>query len=137
MTKRIWTTVAGLIAVTAVFSLTLGGIAVATPETGETTELDCTVCHDKPGSKLLTDEGKYYEVMGSLDGFDGVVSVFGECTSCHVKKPGSLKLTQNGRRFKRLVGDMEGVKEFIGEEHPFPPGDGEEVCCEDVEEPDS
>ena len=75
-------------------------------------------CHDKPGSKLLTDEGKYYELMGTLDGFDDVTQVFGECTTCHVKKPGSAKLTQTGRLFQRLIDDMSGLRTYLQEQHP-------------------
>jgi cytochrome c553 len=105
-----------------------GGPAVASNEIAkQENNMVCTSCHDKPGSKLLTDEGKYYELMGTLEGFTNVETVFGKCTSCHVRKPGSLKLTPNGRKFERLVGDMQGLREMLEADHPVPPvdaGDG-------------
>ena len=79
--------------------------------------LACTVCHDKPGSRLLTDKGKYYEALGSLDGYDQVAA-FSECTGCHVRKPGSHKLTANGKRFFWAVQDMEGLRKWLEENHP-------------------
>ena len=42
----------------------------------------------------------------------------GECTTCHVKKPGSAKLTKAGKAFQSLVGDMSGLKVYLQEEHP-------------------
>lgn len=87
--------------------------AIAKQEGG----LVCTACHDKPGSKLLTDQGKYYETTGSLEGFDELESSFGRCTYCHVKKPGSLKLTKVGKRYQWMMDDMEGVKEWLIERH--------------------
>ena len=80
--------------------------------------LTCTVCHDKPGSKLYTDRGKYYELMGTLEGFDEIVAVFQKCTTCHVKKPGSEKLTAEGRRFSRLMLDMDDLKDWVRSSHP-------------------
>jgi hypothetical protein len=80
--------------------------------------LACTVCHDKPGSKLLTDRGKYYEAVGTLDGYDRVHYAFGSCTSCHVSKPGSAKLTKTGLEFAAVVHDMRGLKQFLDEHHP-------------------
>lgn len=79
--------------------------------------LTCTVCHDKPGSRLLTDQGKYYEAMGSLEGYDQVAA-FAECTSCHVRKPGSQKLTSTGKRFFWAVQDMQGLRKWLEENHP-------------------
>ena len=67
---------------------------------GKQEGLSCTVCHDKPGSKLLTDQGKYYETMRTLAGFDELKATFGACTSCHVTKPGSKKLTAKGKEFQ-------------------------------------
>lgn len=98
--------------------LAVDGTAVASNEIAEREDLVCTTCHDKPGSKLLTDRGKYYELMRSLDGYDEVTQVFGECTTCHVRKPGSVKLTQTGRLFQRLVDDMAGLRIYLKEQHP-------------------
>jgi cytochrome c2 len=80
--------------------------------------LNCTACHDKPGSKLLTDEGKYYELMGNLDGFAQLEKTFRSCTACHVARPGSTKLTAEGRKFADLVKDMEGLRDYLAKQHP-------------------
>jgi hypothetical protein len=87
----------------------------------EQEKLACTVCHDKPGSKLLTDKGKYYESARTLAGFDEIQANFGACTTCHVAKPGSKKLTRQGKQFQELVGNMEGLKAWMKEHHPAPP----------------
>ncbi len=79
--------------------------------------LTCTVCHDKPGSRLLTNKGKYYETMKSLEGYDQVTA-FAECTNCHVRKPGSQKLTATGKRFAGAVHDMAGLRKWLEENHP-------------------
>lgn len=100
-------------------SLLVGPPADASNAIAEREQMQCTGCHDKPGSRLLTDEGKYYEAVGTLDGFADVAAVFGECTSCHVTKPGSLQLTTTGKRFRRLVGDMDGLRELLESEHVF------------------
>lgn len=110
----------------AIALLWIGQPAVASNEIAEQEGLVCTSCHDKPGSKLLTDEGKYFEIMRSLEGFDQVETVFGSCTTCHVKKPGSLKLTPTGKRFDRLVGDMQGLKGMLEADHPKAPADVED-----------
>lgn len=86
----------------------------------EREDLACTSCHDKPGSKLLTDRGKYYEQMGTLVGFDELEARFTRCTSCHVRKPGSLKLTETGRRYRWMMGDMDGIRQWLMERHPRP-----------------
>ncbi len=78
----------------------------------------CTSCHDKPGSKLLTDRGKYYELMSSLDGYDEITAAFSECTTCHVRKPGSVKLTKKGRQFQWMLTDMEGLRALVLGHHP-------------------
>jgi len=78
----------------------------------------CTTCHDKPGSKLLTDEGRYFELTRSLEGYDELEAEFGRCTSCHVRKPGNTKLTKTGRRYQRLMTDMEGIRDFVLDRHP-------------------
>jgi len=78
----------------------------------------CTTCHDKPGSKLLTDEGKYFELTRTLEGYSELEAEFGRCTSCHVRKPGNAKLTKTGRRYQRLMSDMEGIRDFVLDRHP-------------------
>ena len=116
----------------------------------EETQLVCTTCHDKPGSKLLTDEGKYFEAMATLDGFDEVSEVFGACTSCHARKPGSRRLTANGKQFRRLMQDMEGIRQYAVAHHQWwedveiemvAPGGMEEmeepVTPEEAEEPEA
>lgn len=95
-----------------------GQTAVASNEIADSENMVCTTCHDKPGSKLLTDKGKYFELMRTLDTYEEVTELFGECTSCHSRKPGSTKLTAMGRRFAHLVEDMDGLKELLDTEHP-------------------
>lgn len=80
--------------------------------------LACTVCHDKPGSKLYTDKGKYYEATGSLEGFDEVIQAFRACTTCHVKKPGSQKFTPQGKRFVGVMDDMTELRDWAMKAHP-------------------
>ena len=94
--------------------------ALATDEIGKETDLKCTACHDKAGSRLLTDQGKYYEMNGSLDGFDRLSTTFGKCTSCHVRKPGSMKLTKQGKKFAEVIGSMDELREWLDERHPMP-----------------
>lgn len=114
----------GVLVVAVAGSLAFGPTVDASNAIAEREQMKCTSCHDKPGSRLLTDEGKYYEAVGTLDGFAEVGKVFGSCTSCHVSKPGSLQLTSTGRRFRRLVGDMDGLRQMVEEEHDFAkPGD--------------
>ncbi|MEO8196018.1 MAG: hypothetical protein ABI689_04790 [Thermoanaerobaculia bacterium] len=109
--------VVGMTAAVALFASTLasGSEKLAKQET-----LSCTVCHDKPGSKLLTDQGKYYETMRTLAGFADLKATFGACTSCHVTKPGSKKLTAKGKEFGEMVRDMEGLGAWMQEHHPKP-----------------
>jgi|GEM_PF-1956865 len=100
----------------------------------------CTACHDKPGSKLLTDEGKYFELMRTLEGYEEVTTTFGDCTSCHVREPGSHSLTEDGERFADLVGDMEGLRRLLVREHPVAPvsedgsDESEEEAAQEAEE---
>ena len=91
---------------------------LADQEIAEKTDQRCTACHDKPGSKLLTDQGLYYEMMGDLDGFDNLEGSFGRCTACHAKKPGSDKLTGEGKKMADLVNSMEELKKWLEENHP-------------------
>lgn len=97
----------------------------ATPALGKAMDLTCTTCHDKPGSKLLTSQGKYYEALGTLDGYEKVISSFRECTSCHVRKPGSKKLTKDGRMFSQVIKDMHELRDWVNYYHPTsaPPAD--------------
>lgn len=96
---------------------TLCGQALASNAIATKTGLACTACHDKPGSRLLTDQGKYYEALGTLDGYDKVAA-FSQCTGCHVRQPGSHKLTATGKRFAEVVHDMEGLRKWVEENHP-------------------
>jgi hypothetical protein len=105
-----------LLAATALLAAASGG--QASNAIAHSEGLTCTVCHDKPGSKLLTDRGKYYEAVGTLDGYDRVHYAFGSCTSCHVRKPGSTKLTRTGQEFAAVVHDMRGLKQFLDQHHP-------------------
>ena len=108
----------------ALVCLIVGTVAIAhanekiARETGQ----NCVACHDKPGSKLLTDQGKYFETTHTLDGFAEVKASFGRCTSCHVRKPGSKKLTSRGRQMAELskAEDMTALKEWVKENHPAP-----------------
>lgn len=119
------TTLALILAIAA--ALVLASLpASSTPAMGESEALSCTTCHDKPGSKLLTDKGKYYELMGSFEGLDELEKAFVSCTDCHVKKPGSKKLTRQGKKFNSSVKDMEGLREWLKSAHPEQPKDSPE-----------
>lgn len=95
--------------------------SLASEQIAKDTGRSCTSCHDKPGSRLLTDAGKYYETMHSLAGYDTLRTTFGRCTSCHVRKPGSRKLTRRGQEYAALVKDMPALGEWIRTNHPAPP----------------
>lgn len=120
------TTIFLILLSTAVLISLAGMPAGATNKIAQQEGLRCTVCHDKPGSKLLTDRGKYYEEMRTLDGYDEVIAAFSECTACHVSKPGSKKMTDRGKAFKFAVRDMEGLKQWLRESHPQLRGDPEQ-----------
>jgi hypothetical protein len=113
------------VAVTAGVALFAGTMASGSEKVGKQEGLSCSVCHDKPGSKLLTDQGKYYETTRTLAGFEDLKATFGACTSCHVTKPGSKKLTPKGKEFQDLVKDMEGLGAWMKEHHPTPPAPAE------------
>jgi hypothetical protein len=120
---RLALTAAAALFVAAVF---VDSLAFGTEVLGNKEGLTCTACHDKPGSKLLTDKGKYYETVRTVAGFDELKSTFGACTNCHVAKPGSQKLTREGKRFQGLVEDMEGLRVWMEEHHPTaPPPEGD------------
>ena len=80
--------------------------------------MKCTACHDKAGSKLLTDQGKFYETMGTVDGYSDIKGTFGRCTTCHVNKPGSTKLTKQGKKLTSVIADMDELREWLSKEHP-------------------
>ena len=112
-------TITRLVVVTLAVALLCGtSWLLADQEIAEKTDQRCTACHDKPGSKLLTDKGLYYESQGTLDGFDALKGSFGRCTSCHVKKPGSEKLTSEGKKMAELVDSMQELKKWLAENHP-------------------
>lgn len=94
--------------------------ATASKAIAQQEDLACTSCHDKPGSKLLTDQGVYYEAMGSLEGYEMVKSKFDKCTTCHSKKPGSAKLTETGKKYKFVAEDMEDLRIWLMDQHPTP-----------------
>ena len=121
MNRRI-TTLALFLAIAAALMLVTIPVS-ATPELAEIESLNCTACHDKPGSKLLTDQGKFYELMGTMHGLDELEKAFVGCTDCHVKKPGSKKLTRKGKKFYSSVKDMDGLREWLKTTHPQEPKD--------------
>jgi len=106
-----------LLAAFAILYLASGPQARASNDIAKKEGLQCTVCHDKPGSRLLTNQGLYYQQLGSLQGYDDVVA-FGDCASCHEQRPGSKKLTPTGRRFLRVVKDMKGLRKWLEDNHP-------------------
>lgn len=112
------TTIFPILLLAAILVSLAGLPAGASNRIAEQEGLQCTVCHDKPGNKRLTDRGLYYEKMRSLDGYDEVIAAFSECTACHVTRPGSKKLTDRGRVFAFAVRDMEGLKQWLRESHP-------------------
>ena len=121
--KKLWIALS-LLAALAAWSLAPAGSALASNRIATQTGLACTVCHDKPGSKLLTDRGKYYELMGDLEGFDQIALAYGKCTTCHVKKAGSKKLTAEGKRLARAIENMDALRELVLKEHPtLPPAE--------------
>ncbi|HBL29770.1 MAG TPA: hypothetical protein DD490_23285, partial [Acidobacteria bacterium] len=63
----------------AALAATLGAPAQASNQIAEDTGLTCTVCHDKPGSRRLTDKGKYFEATRTLDGYEQLTD-FASCT---------------------------------------------------------
>ena len=55
--------------VIAFFAGSMLPLATATPQFAKKTGKACTFCHVKPGSKELTDAGKYYKKHHTLDGY--------------------------------------------------------------------
>ena len=97
-----------------------GSWLLATDELAEENDLKCTACHDKAGSKRLTDKGLYFEATGSLDGYDKLNESFGKCTTCHVRKPGSKKLTKTGKQMAEVVSTMTELRGWLEEGHELP-----------------
>lgn len=102
----------------AALAVALGSPAVASNQIAQETGITCTKCHDKPGSRRLTDKGLYFEATRTLEGYQQITD-FAECTSCHVRKPGSKKLTATGQRFAAAVKDMNGLRRWVEENHPL------------------
>jgi hypothetical protein len=109
--------IAGLLAVLGLLYLLSGPQAQASNDIAKKTGQQCSVCHDKPGSRRLTNKGLYFQQLGTLDGYDQVVA-FGECVTCHDRRPGSKKLTPTGRRFLSVVKDMKGLRSWLEQNHP-------------------
>lgn len=82
--------------------------------------LECALCHDGEEAASLGDRGKYYEAVRTLEGFEELEERFQECTYCHVQEPGSLELTEKGRRYHWMMEDMEGIREWLMERHLDP-----------------
>ena len=96
------------------------GVVTASEETAAMEDLECSVCHDDPDGRRLTDEGRYYGLMETLDGYQQVVDNFGSCTYCHVPDVGSNNLTREGLRFRWMMEDMKGLRAWLDENHPRP-----------------
>ena len=107
-------------------TLSIPGIAFASEEIAASEgDKECSVCHVDVETDLLTDRGKYYQMMRTLEGYEAVLERFGECTYCHVKEAGSLAMTDEGQRFKWMMEDMKGLKAWLAERHPKAEGDEE------------
>lgn len=102
----------------AAVALLAAGAGIAAEKLARETGAACADCHDKPGSKLLTDRGKYYEMRRTFDGFDAIQASFGRCTACHVRTPGSARLTKKGRQLADVVKDMDALRDWLREHHP-------------------
>lgn len=107
---------------------TLPGVAVATEEFAQAESLDCSHCHVDSEPTRLTDPGRYYQFMETLDGYDKVLERFGRCTFCHVDEAGSLEMTNDGRRFRWMMADMKGLQAWLEAEHPG----GEDLAAEET-----
>lgn len=101
--------ITGTVAVLLLGTVVLTTPASATKPIAEKEGLSCTACHDKPGSKRFTDRGKFYELMGDFDGYEALTAKFGQCTTCHKRRPGSTKLTIEGKRWAEIHGTMEAL----------------------------
>ena len=74
--------------------------SLATPDMAKWEGLKCTTCHDKAGSKLLTNKGVYYELKGTLEGYSQLIAEYKKCTTCHSREPGDKTLTPKGEEMK-------------------------------------
>jgi hypothetical protein len=97
-----------------------GAGSLATERLAKQEQVECTVCHQKQGGKKLTDKGKYYETLRTFNGYDKLTEKFGNCLHCHKHKPGSKKLTKEGKRIREVVRDMDGLFEWLQEGHTGP-----------------
>jgi hypothetical protein len=97
-----------------------GAVTLATERLAQEEKVECTVCHKTEGSKKLTDKGKYYETLRTLNGYDKLTEKFGNCSYCHKNKPGSDKLTKEGKRIRDVVRNMDGLFEWLKEGHTGP-----------------
>ena len=109
-----------IIGVALAAAVLLAGAAIGSERIAKETGKPCTACHDKPGSKWLTDMGKFYETQHSFDGYEALEKSFTRCTTCHVRKPGSTKLTKKGQQFASLAKDMASLQRLMAEGHPAP-----------------
>jgi len=109
----------GAVALATTVGLTGSGI-LATESIGTKEKVECTVCHEKAGGKKLTDKGKYYETLRTFEGYDKLTEKFGNCLYCHKRKPGSKKLTKEGKQLAEVVRNMEGLFEWLQEGHTGP-----------------
>ena len=89
----------GLVVIVAT-SLFVATPTYGTPEIGKKEKLRCTVCHDKSGSRLLTDKGMYYQLKGTLQDYKLLIHVYKKCTACHSREPGDKTLTPKGEELK-------------------------------------
>lgn len=110
-----------------------GSAALASGEIAEQEGLECAICHDDPEIAKLSDRGRYFQYMRTLEGYELVVQQFGRCTYCHVKDPGSLDLTKDGYRFRWMMEDMEGLRVWLEENHPKPLDEGDQNSQTDSE----
>ena len=110
----------------ATLALLLGFSASRVPASEETAaeeELECSICHQDSEGSILTDPGRYYELMETLEGFDQVTDTFGSCIYCHVPEAGSADLTPEGQTFRWMMEDMKGLRAWLDENHPRPEAD--------------
>ena len=90
----------------------------ATEKIGQDERMACTDCHRGKRAKRLNDLGMYYEVTRTVEGFDELNERFSRCTTCHRRRAGSKDLTATGRKYRWFFEDMEGIREWVMEQHP-------------------
>ncbi len=130
-------TIQGCILIACAFAL--AAPTGASEAIAEQEALDCMTCHpDEEDHLLLTDQGHYYQLAGTLEGFEVVLEQFGSCTYCHVREAGSSEMTREGQRFQWMMQDMVGLRAWLEERHPRPASESEpEEGAEKSEEPDA